>query len=108
MPVNWKSLIFPALAATLCSCAQSAQNMVSVAPENVAPAYVNHVPYMGFSCAKLEQNQVLIAQDLQEASQKSSDQRTGPIIARLKGETEAVKKALIAKKCSQTAEAKRS
>jgi hypothetical protein len=106
MTLTWRSLIPVALAGTLCACAQSeATNTTTVVPENVAPANVNHVPYMGFSCPKLEQNLAYIAQELEDATKKPGENTTGNI-AHLKGETEAVKKAMLAKKCSQPGPAK--
>jgi hypothetical protein len=106
MTLTWRSLFPVALAGTLCACVQSeATNTTTVVPENIAPANVSHVAYMGFSCGKLEQNQAYIAQELEEATKKAGE-NTAANIAHLKGESEAVKKAMLAKRCSQTAGAK--
>jgi len=100
---------FLALAAVgvLCACAQSP---VSVAPENIAAIYVNHLPYMGFACPKLLEDQARITQELEAASQKAHDdpsnEKTGPMIARLKGESVAVATAIGAKKCAPAKETK--
>jgi hypothetical protein len=61
---------------------------------------------MGFSCEKLVQNQAYIAQELEEAVRKPGDGASANI-AHLKGEGEAVKRAMGLKKCPQTAEVKR-
>jgi len=95
----WRSLISAALTAVLCACAQSGTtSLTTVAPESVAPAPVNHRAYLGFSCEKLVQNQSYIAQELEEASRKPGD-NTAANIAHLKGESEAVKRAMGEKKC---------
>lgn len=105
MFINWQTSISAVLVGGLCACAQTT---ASVNPENVTAVYVNHVPYMGFPCARLEQEQINIAQDLEDAAQKKSDDKTGPVIARLKGEAEAVKRAILEKRCPQkTADAKK-
>jgi hypothetical protein len=91
-----------AVLGALAGCAQSTASVV--APENVTAVYVNHKPYMGFSCMKLEENKSRIAGELEQQSSNPSE-KSGPIIARLKGETEAVKTAMLAKKCPQKPEA---
>lgn len=107
MTLNWRFLIFAALAGALCACTQNAStNSTTVAPESVAPAPVNHLAYMGFSCEKLVQNQSFVAQELEEAARKPSDNAAANI-AHLKGESEAVKKAMGLKRCPQTAEVKK-
>ena len=105
MHINWQTSILAVLVSGLSACAQTT---ASVNPENVTAVYVNHVPYMGFSCTQLEQDQIRIAQDLEDAAQQKSDEKTGPVIARLKGEAEAVKRAILEKRCPQkAAEAKK-
>jgi hypothetical protein len=105
MTLTWRSLILAALAGGLCGCTQSSPtNTTTVAPESVAPAPVNHLAYMGFSCEKLAQNQAYIAQEFQQV--KPGENATANV-AHLKGESEAVKKAMGLKRCPQTAEAKK-
>ncbi len=96
-----KRSLAAAMLGALACCAQSTAGIV--APENVTAVYVNHQPYMGFSCAKLEENKSRISGDLEQQSSNPSE-KSGPIIARLKGETEAVKTAMLAKKCPQKPE----
>ena len=91
-----------AMLGALAGCAQSTASVV--APENVTAVYVNHQPYMGFSCTKLEENKSRIAGELEQQSSNPTE-KSGPVIARLKGETEAVKTAMLAKKCPQTPDA---
>jgi hypothetical protein len=107
MILTWRSLISAALTGALCACAQSATtNTTSVVPEEVAPAPVSHVAYMGFTCTKLDQSQAYIAQEIEQAVRTPGD-NTKANIAHLKGESEAVKKAMALKKCSPSADTKR-
>jgi hypothetical protein len=95
----WRYSISAALIGGLCACTQSGTtNTTAVVPDNVAPAPVNHTPYLGFSCEKLSQNQAYIAQELEEATRKPSENAPANV-AHLKGESDAVKKAMAAKKC---------
>ncbi len=105
MVLNWQSLISAALAAALCACAQnSTTESTTIVPDNIAPMPIKYEPYMGFTCQKLEQNLGYIAQELEEAISKPADNTKGNI-AHLKGETEAVKKAMLLKRCPQVQQA---
>lgn len=89
-------------------------------PESVAPAYVSHLGYMNLDCQQLghEQNRIVSALSAAADAQRKarSNDTVGIIllglpvsslsgsnqasnIARLKGELDAIQKALIEKKC---------
>jgi hypothetical protein len=99
-------------ACVLCGCAKSA--------ESIAPAYVSHVQYQGYTCQQLADERAHIGQALSTASQQQDNARTNdtvgvlliglpvsslsgdniaPQIAQLKGEDEAVRRASLAKNC---------
>jgi hypothetical protein len=107
MVLNWQSLISLAFAAALCGCASNTStNTSSVVPENVPPVKVDPKAYMAFTCKKLEDNLSYIAQELEDATHKPDDKTKGNI-AHLNGETEAVKTAMLLKRCGQPADAKK-
>lgn len=89
-------------------------------PESISPAYVSDVGYRSWSCANLAGEQQRLASALASASTEQSQARTtdivgvvligipvsslsggniAPQIARLKGEQEAVRKAMLSKGC---------
>lgn len=89
-------------------------------PESIAPAYVSEVGYQSYSCQQLAQEQQRLneAYTVAEAQQKKarsndiagviliglpvssmSGDNIAPQIANLKGQQEAVRKAMIAKNC---------
>ncbi len=102
MTSTWRSLISAAATGVLCACASESAttNTSTIVPADVTPTPVNHVAYMGFSCTKLDQNLTYIAQEIEQAVQTPGD-NTKANIAHLKGESEAVKKALVLKRCPQ-------
>ncbi len=109
MSIIRQSLILAALGA-LSACAQTP---AFVPMEKIVATPINHQPYMGFSCAKLVEDQARIARELEAAAQQKekarddpANDKTGPVIARLKGEDEAEKSAILSKKCSQAPQTK--
>ena len=89
-------------------------------PESIAPAYVSHVIYQSWTCQQLGEEQQRLAAALATSSEQQQNARTNdtvgiiflglpvssmsgdniaPQIARLKGETEAVRTASITKNC---------
>jgi hypothetical protein len=101
------------LAAVLGACAQS--------PEAIQPAYVSSVPFNGWTCAQLGEEQQHLAEALATASAQQNQARTNdtvgilflglpvssmsgeniaPQIAHLKGEQEAVHRAIVRNSCS--------
>ena len=95
-------------------------NSCATKPEAVPPSYVSHVTYLNFSCEQLAQEQARLVAALSTASDAQRSARTSdtvgviflglPVsslsgsnqasnIGRLKGELEAVQKAMIAKGC---------
>lgn len=89
-------------------------------PESIAPAYISEVNYQHWSCAQLGEESGRLSQALAQASTQQENARTNdtvgiiliglpvsslsgdniaPEIARLKGETEAVRKVSISKGC---------
>jgi hypothetical protein len=106
-----KRLAF-ALAALIAACAKS--------PDAIAPSYVSEVGYQSWSCQQLGEEQLRLSQALAVASKQQEQARTNdtvgvillglpvgsmsgeniaPEIARLKGEQEAVRKAMLTKMC---------
>ncbi len=104
-----------ALAATLAvgACAKH--------PDSIAPSYVSEVGYQSWSCQQLGEETQRLSSALAVASTQQEKARTGdvvgvlllglpvsslsgdniaPEIGRLKGEQEAVRKAMISKNCS--------
>jgi len=91
-------------------------------PESVHPAYVSHVTYLNWDCDQLSAEQHRLLAALSSASDAQRHARGNDVvgwiflgtpvatlsggnqaanIARLKGELEALQRAMIAKKCSQ-------
>ena len=89
-------------------------------PDSIAPSYVSEVGYQGWSCQQLGEEQLRLSQALAVASRQQEQARTtdtvgvillglpvgslsgdniAPEIGRLKGEQEAVRKAMITKGC---------
>ena len=104
-----------ALGAALAGCAAS--------PETIAPSYVSEVGYRSWACKDLAEESGRLSSALSRTSQLQENARTGdtvgiillglptasmsgqnvaPEVARLKGEAEAVRKAMIGKRCSTT------
>jgi hypothetical protein len=98
--------------AALAACAKS--------PESIAPSYVSEVGYRSWSCNQLAEERGHLSAALAQASTQQEQARTNdtvgvillglpvssmsgdniaPEVARLKGETEAVRKAMITKGC---------
>lgn len=90
-------------------------------PESIAPAYVSEVPYSQWSCKQLGEEQQRLSSAYTVAAQQQEKARgndiagviilglpvsslsgdnIAPQIAELKGEQEAVRKAMILKNCS--------
>ena len=90
-------------------------------PENIPPSYISHVSYMNWECSQLVEEQNRLVSALSSASdaqrQARSNDTAGVIllglpvsslsganqasnIGRLKGELEALQKAMILKNCS--------
>jgi hypothetical protein len=105
----------------LSACAKS--------PDSIAPAYVSEVGYQNWSCAQLAEESARLSTALASASVQQENARTNdtvgviliglpvsslsgdniaPEIARLKGETEAVRKASMSKSCGNSTPANRS
>lgn len=103
-------ILAAALAAS--ACAKS--------PESIAPSYVSEVSYQGYTCDQLGAETGRLSAALATASAQQNQARTNdtvgviliglpvssmsgdnvaPEIARLKGETEAVRKASMTKRC---------
>jgi hypothetical protein len=89
-------------------------------PDSIAPAYISEVGYHNWSCAQLAEESARLSTALASASVQQENARTtdtvgviliglpvsslsgdniAPEIARLKGETEAVRKASMSKAC---------
>ena len=98
---------------TLAGCAAS--------PESIAPSYISEVTYQAWSCQQLGEESYRLSAALSNASNQQNQVRTNdtvgviliglpvssmsggnvaPEVARLKGETEAVRRASIGKRCS--------
>lgn len=105
-------LVFSICVLLLIACAKS--------PESIAPAYISEVQYQYWSCDQLAAEQQRLSNALSQASLQQENARTNdtvgviliglpvsslsgdniaPEIARLKGETEATRKASINKGC---------
>ncbi len=101
-----------ALVIAVAACAKS--------PESISPSYISEMHYRGWTCDQLGQEEVRLIQALAVASQQQEKARSNdivgvifiglpvsslsgdniaPEIGRLKGEHEAVSRALILKKC---------
>ncbi|MDP2621720.1 MAG: hypothetical protein Q8P46_16360 [Hyphomicrobiales bacterium] len=95
------------------SCAKS--------PESISPSYISDVSYQSWSCQQLAEEQGRLSSALATASTQQDNARTNdivgvlliglpvsslsgdniaPEISRLKGENEAVRRAMIVKECS--------
>ena len=106
-------LVMAGLGFVLMGCAAS--------PESIAPSYVSEVGYRSWACKDLAEETVRLSAALARTSQLQENARTGdtvgvillglptasmsgqnvaPEVARLKGETEAVRKAMIGKHCA--------
>jgi hypothetical protein len=105
-----------AVAAALGACAKS--------PESISPSYVSEVGYQAWSCQQLSDETLRLSSAYASAAQQQEKARTNdvvgvifiglpvsslsgdniaPEIARLKGEQEAVRKAMVLKNCSPAA-----
>lgn len=105
-----------AVAAALGACAKS--------PESISPSYVSEVGYQAWSCQQLSEETLRLSSAYASAAQQQEKARTNdvvgviliglpvsslsgdniaPEIARLKGEQEAVHKAMVLKNCAPTA-----
>lgn len=105
-----------ALAAALGACAKS--------PESISPSYVSEVGYQAWSCQQLSEETLRLSSAYASAAQQQEKARTNdvvgvifiglpvsslsgdniaPEIARLKGEQEAVRKAMVVKNCAPAA-----
>ncbi len=105
-----------AVAAALGACAKS--------PESISPSYVSEVSYQAWSCQQLSDETLRLSSAYASAAQQQEKARTNdvvgvifiglpvsslsgdniaPEIARLKGEQEAVRKAMVLKNCSPAA-----
>ncbi len=104
-----------AVAAALGACAKS--------PESISPSYVSEVGYQAWSCQQLSDETLRLSSAYASAAQQQEKARTNdvvgviliglpvsslsgdniaPEIARLKGEQEAVRKAMVLKNCTAT------
>jgi hypothetical protein len=113
-----KAAALMALASVSVACAKS--------PESIAPSYVSEVGYQSWTCDQLGGESNRLSAALATASQQQTQARTNdtvgviliglpvssmsgdniaPEIARLKGETEAVRRASITKRCAGPAPA---
>ena len=100
--------------ALVAACAKS--------PDSISPAYISSQQYMSWTCENLALESMRIGQALGNASAQQENARTNdivgvlligipvsslsgdniaPEIARLKGESEAVRQATLAKKCAR-------
>jgi hypothetical protein len=98
----------------------SAMGACATAPENVQPSYVSDIPYQGWTCSQLQDEQDHVTAALASASRKQRVTRSqdavgvlilglptsslaggnlAPEIAHYKGELAAVKKAMTFKAC---------
>jgi len=105
-----------AVAAALGACAKS--------PESIAPSYVSEVSYQAWSCPQLAEETLRLSSAYASAAQQQEKARTNdvvgviliglpvsslsgdniaPEIGRLKGEQEAVRKAMVIKNCAPAA-----
>lgn len=105
-----------AAAAALGACAKS--------PESISPSYVSEVGYQAWSCQQLSEETLRLSSAYATAAQQQEKARTNdvvgviliglpvssmsgdniaPEIARLKGEQEAVRKAMVVKNCTPAA-----
>jgi hypothetical protein len=105
-----------AVAAALGACAKS--------PESIAPSYVSEVSYQAWSCSQLAEETLRLSSAYASAAQQQEKARTNdvvgviliglpvsslsgdniaPEIGRLKGEQEAVRKAMVIKNCAPAA-----
>jgi orotate phosphoribosyltransferase-like protein len=108
-----KKLVVLCAAATLAACAKS--------PESISPAYVSEVGYRTWTCQQLGEESQRLSAALANASTRQEQARTNdavgilligipvssmsgdniaPEIARLKGETEAIRKTMFFKRCT--------
>jgi hypothetical protein len=99
--------------AFLSACAKS--------PESIAPSYISSKQYMSWTCGDLALESMRVGQALGKASQQQENARTNdivgvlligipvsslsgdniaPEVARLKGESEAIRQATITKRCN--------
>ena len=104
------------VAAALGACAKS--------PESISPSYVSEVGYQAWSCQQLSEETLRLSSAYAVAAQQQEKARTNdvvgviliglpvssmsgdniaPEIARLKGEQEAVRKAMVIKNCTPAA-----
>jgi len=104
------------MAAALGACAKS--------PESISPSYVSEVGYQAWSCQQLSEETLRLSSAYATAAQQQEKARTNdvvgviliglpvsslsgdniaPEIARLKGEQEAVRKAMVVKNCAPAA-----
>jgi hypothetical protein len=109
----FRSLSFMSLMCAVTACAKS--------PESIAPAYVSEINFQHWNCVQLGEESARLSQALAQASTQQENARTNdtvgviliglpvsslsgdniaPEIARLKGETEAVRKVSIGKGCT--------
>ncbi|WP_245427728.1 hypothetical protein [Pleomorphomonas carboxyditropha] len=109
-------VIVVAMAAALGGCAKS--------PESIAPSYISEVGYQAWSCPQLSEETLRLSSAYATAAQQQEKARTNdvvgviliglpvsslsgdniaPEIARLKGEQEAVRKAMVLKNCAAAA-----
>ena len=107
--------------AAILACAVVMMAGCAKKPEAIAPAYVSHVGYQSWSCSQLGEEALRLSDALAQASEQQNQARTNdtvgvlliglpvssmsgdniaPQIARLKGEQEAVRKAMLLKNCS--------
>jgi hypothetical protein len=108
-----RALLIAGMAATLAACA--------AAPESIPASYVSEVTYQHFTCPQLGEESSRLSTALVTASKQQHQARAGdtfgviliglpvssmsggniaPEVARLKGESEAVRRAIITKRCT--------
>lgn len=109
----YKIAVLSVLSLSLAACAKS--------PESISPAYVSEVGFQNWSCSQLAEESTRLSHALAVASTQQENARTNdtvgiiliglpvsslsgdniaPEIARLKGESEAVRKVSISKGCA--------
>lgn len=112
MTINIRSYVATLTLLSLVGCAKS--------PESIAPSYISDVGYQSWQCKQLAEEDQRLAAALSTASAQQKNARTNdtvgvlliglpvssmsgdniaPEIARLKGEREAVNRAMKAKSC---------
>lgn len=115
--MNRKTIALAALAAITSGCAK--------APDSIAPAYVSELTYMNWQCEHMAEETHRLNAALARASEQQEKARTNditgviliglpvsslsgdniaPEIARLKGEQEAIRKAMITKGCASSSQ----